>query len=80
MDKALIKLFEKEMFNKGNGVDGFRNFVLDYYKKHSKDTFEYPKDRYELLTKGDPKAQWTMEDIVVYYLSNSDQKGKVTFI
>ena len=45
MDKALIKLFEKEMFNKENSEDGFRNFVLDYYKKHSKDTFEYPKDR-----------------------------------
>ena len=35
MDKALIKLFEKEMFNKENSEDGFRNFVLDYYKKHS---------------------------------------------
>lgn len=78
MEEKLVKEFEELMMNTKD-AKVFNGMIIDYYKKHTKDTFEYPKERYDELSKPGMHT-WTMEDIVVFTLVDGELKDRVKLI
>lgn len=78
MDEKLEKHFE-EIMMKTTDAKKFNGIIVDYYKKHPKDSFEYPKDRFEQFKKPGLHT-WMMEDIVVFALAQSKLRDRVKLI
>ena len=78
MDEKLEKHFE-EIMMKTTDAEKFNGIIVDYYKQHPKDSFEYPKERFNRLKKPGMHT-WMMEDIVVFALVQSELKNQVKLI
>lgn len=79
MDDKLREVVSRIMFSAD--TEKLKQVILEFYGKHDKDTFEYPKERYELMTSNDAmNTEWLVDDVIVYYLMSSGMADRVILV
>ena len=79
MDDKLREAVSRIMFS--SDTDKLKQVILEFYRKHDKDTFEYPNERYELMTSNDAmNTEWLVDHVIVYYLMSSGMADRVILV
>ena len=79
MDDRLREAVSRIMFS--SDTDKLKQVIVSFYEKHDKDVFEYPEERYELMTSNDAmNTEWLVDDVIVYYLMSSGMADRVILV
>lgn len=79
MDGELREAVSRIIFS--SDTDKLKQVIVSFYEKHDKDVFEYPEERYELMTSNDAmNTEWLVDDVIVYYLMSSGMADRVILV
>lgn len=79
MDDKLREAVSRIMFSAD--TEKLKQVILEFYRKYDKDTFEYPEERYELMTSNNAmNTEWLVDDVIVYYLISSGMADRVILV
>lgn len=79
MDGELREAVSRIMFSLD--TDKLKQAIVSFYEKHDKDVFEYPEERYEIMTSNNAmNTEWLVDDLIVYYLISSGMADRVILV
>ena len=79
MDDKLREAVSRIMFSAD--TEKLKQVILEFYRKHDKDTYAYPVERYKLMKRDIAMNNvWLVDDVIVSYLMNSDMADRVILV